>query len=83
VVYVTHRLIEVARELIQTGCTSLGVVFSSMGPAIPSAKSEVMLFSQKHERPSILIRIGSHVLPQTTILKYLGVFYDFGLKRSM
>jgi hypothetical protein len=34
VVYVTHRLIEVARGHIQTACTSLGVFFSSMGITI-------------------------------------------------
>jgi hypothetical protein len=82
VVYVTHKLIEVARGLIQTACTSLGVFFSSMGLTISSAKSEVMLFSRKHERPPILIRIGSHVLPQTTTFKYLGMFFDCGLRWS-
>jgi hypothetical protein len=41
-----------------------------------------MLFSPKHERPPILIRIGSHVLPQTTTFKYLGVFFDCGLRWS-
>jgi hypothetical protein len=46
VVYVTHRLIEVAFGLIQTACTSLGVFFSSMRLTISSSKSEVMLFSQ-------------------------------------
>jgi hypothetical protein len=67
VVHVTHRLIEVARGLIQTAFTSLGVFFSSMDILrIFSSKSEVMLFSLKHERPAILIRIGSHVLPQTS-----------------
>jgi hypothetical protein len=63
VVYATHRLIEVALGTIQTACTSLVVFFSSMGLKIFTAKSEVMLFSRKHEHPSILIRIGSHVLP--------------------
>jgi hypothetical protein len=37
-------------------------------------KSEVMLFSRKHERPPILIRIGPHVLSQATTFKYLGVY---------
>jgi hypothetical protein len=35
-VYVTHRLIGVARGLIQTARTSLGVFFSSMGLTISS-----------------------------------------------
>jgi hypothetical protein len=41
-----------------------------------------MLFSRKHEHPPILIRIGSHVLPQATTFKYLGVFFDCGLRWS-
>jgi hypothetical protein len=61
VVYVTHRLIEVARGLIQTACTLLGVFFSSMGLTISSAKSEYMLFSRKHEHLPILIRIGFYL----------------------
>jgi hypothetical protein len=76
VVFVAHRLIGVARELVQTACTSLGVFFSSVGLNISSSMPEVMLFSRKHERPPILIRIGSHVLPQATTFKYLGVFFD-------
>jgi hypothetical protein len=82
VVYVAHRLIRVARGLIQTACTSLSVFFSSVGLTISSSKSEVMLFSRKHERPPILIRIGSHVLPQATTFKYLGVFFDCALRWS-
>jgi hypothetical protein len=80
--YVAHRLIGVARGLIQTACTSLGVFFSSVGLTISSSKSEVMLFSRKHERPPILIRIGSHVLPQAMTFKYLGVFFDCALRWS-
>jgi hypothetical protein len=74
------RLIEVTRGLIQTAYTSLSVLFSSMGLTISYLKSEVMLFSRKHKRPPILIRIGSHVLPQATTFKYLGVFFDCGLR---
>jgi hypothetical protein len=77
VVYVAHRLIGVARGLIQTFCTSLGVFFSSVGLTISSSKSEV---SRKHERSPFLIRIGSHVLPQVTTFKYLEVFFDCGLR---
>jgi hypothetical protein len=35
-----------------------------------------MLFTRKHERPPILVRIG----PQTTCLKYLNIFVDAGLR---
>jgi hypothetical protein len=80
VVYVSHRLIEVTLGLAQTVC--LGVFFSSMGLTISFSKSKVMLFFRKHERPPILMRIRSHVLPQTTTFKYLGVFFDCVLRWS-
>jgi hypothetical protein len=63
VVYMAHRLFNLARELVQTACTSLNVFFSSMGLTISASKSEVMLFTRKHEHPPILVRIGSYVLP--------------------
>jgi hypothetical protein len=68
-----HRLFNVACGLAQTACTSLNVFFSSMGLTISASKSEVMLFTRKHER------IGSYVLPQTICFKYLGLFFDAGL----
>jgi hypothetical protein len=81
-VYVAHRLFNVARELVQTACTSLNVFFSSMGLTISASKSEVVLFTRKHKCPPILVRIGSYVLPQTTCFKYLGIFFDSGLRWS-
>jgi hypothetical protein len=71
-----HRLFNVTCELVQTACTSYKVLFSSMGLKLSASKSEVMLFTRKHERPPILVRIGSYVLPQTTFFKYMGMFFD-------
>jgi hypothetical protein len=82
VVYMAHRLFNVTRGLVQTACTSLNVFFSSMGLTISASKSEVMLFTTKHKRLPILVRIGSYVLPQTTCFKYLGIFLDSGLRWS-
>jgi hypothetical protein len=82
VVYMAHRLFNVARGLVQTACTSLNVFFSSMGQTISASKSEVMLFTRKHERSPILVRIGSYVLPQTICFKYLVIFFDAGLRWS-
>jgi hypothetical protein len=45
--------------MIQTACTSLNVFFSYMDQTISASKSEVILFTRKHERPPVLIRIGS------------------------
>jgi hypothetical protein len=59
---------------------SVALFFSSMALTISASKSEVMLFTRKHERLPILLRIGSYVLPQTTCFKYLVIFFDAGLR---
>jgi hypothetical protein len=64
--------------VVQTACTSLNILFSSMG----LTTSEALLFTRKHERPPILVRIRSYVLPQTTCFKYLGKFFDSGFPWS-
>jgi hypothetical protein len=55
VVYVAHRLLNVARGLVQTAFTSLNVFSSSMGLTISA-------------------------ISQTTCFKYLGIFFDAGLR---
>jgi hypothetical protein len=42
--------------------------------------SEVVLFYRKHLQPSVSIRIGGKLLPQSVSFKYLGVFFDSGLR---
>jgi hypothetical protein len=49
VVYMAHRLFNVARGIVQTACTSLNVLFSYIGLTISASKSEVMLFTRLHE----------------------------------
>jgi hypothetical protein len=58
--YMSHRLFNVARGLAQTG--------GSMGLTISASKLEVMLFTRKHERPPVLVRIGFYVLFQTILI---------------
>jgi hypothetical protein len=69
VVYMPHRLFDLVCGLVQTACTSLNVFFSSMSLTIFASKSEVVLIIKKHEHLSVLVRIGSYVLPQTTCFK--------------
>jgi ribonuclease HI len=80
VIYAAHRLLSVAHGLVQTALTALVVFFNSMGLSISASKSEVMLFSRKHQRPSLSIIIGSHTLPQAKTFKYLGVYFDEGMR---
>jgi hypothetical protein len=51
-----------------------------MGLTISASKSEVILFTRKHERPPIMVRVGSYVLPQTSCFKYLVTFFEAGLR---
>jgi hypothetical protein len=72
--YVDDLLVYMAHRLVN-------FFFSSMGLTISASKSEVILFTRKHERPPILLRIGAYyVLPQTTCFKYLGIFFDSELR---
>jgi hypothetical protein len=52
-----------------------------MGLKISASKSEVVLFTRKHESPpTTLVGVGSYVMPQTSYFKYLGIFFDAGLR---
>jgi hypothetical protein len=82
VVYSSHHVLQTACALVQTGCSSLSVFFSLLGLTISSTKSEVVLFSRKQLRPPVSIRIGGRLLPQVVSFKYLGLFFDAGLRRG-
>jgi ribonuclease HI len=82
VIYATHRLMEIARYLVQTACTALSVFFDIIGLTISSTKSETMVFSRKHTKPELRILVYGQHLPQTKEFKYLGVFFDCGLRWS-
>jgi hypothetical protein len=73
VVYMAHRLFSVANRLVQTACTSLNVFFSSMGLTISASKSEVNLFTRKHERPPIMVRVGSYA--SDVMFQIFGYFF--------
>jgi hypothetical protein len=51
-----------------------------IGLTISTTKSEVVLFSRKHLQPVVSIRVNGRLLPQSISFKYLGVFYDTGLR---
>jgi hypothetical protein len=77
VVYVTHRLIEVARGLIQTACTSLAVFFSSMGLTISSGSTQTKYVKRRClQRINLLKSVagvswGAH--PFCMLLLYRGL----------
>jgi hypothetical protein len=82
-VYFSHYIFENAStQTVQTAaaCSSLSVFFSMIWLTISASKSEVVLFSQEHLQPVVSIRVNGRLLPQSISFKYLGVFYDTGLR---
>jgi hypothetical protein len=71
VVFASHKIMEIARALVQTACSALSTV-----------KSEAMVFSRKHHKPDVTLWIHGRSLPQTKEFKYFGVFFDSGLRWS-
>jgi hypothetical protein len=58
------------------------VFFYMVGPTIYAGKSDAMVFSRKHHKPDLTLRIDGRSLPQTKEFKYFGVFFDSGLRWS-
>jgi hypothetical protein len=54
--------------------------FDMVGLKISVVKSEAMVFSRKHHKPDVTLWIDGKRLPQTKEFKYLGVFFDSGLR---
>jgi hypothetical protein len=64
VVYASHRIMEIARALVQTACSALKVLFFDMvGLTISVEKSEAMVFSRKHHKPDMTLWIDGRSLP--------------------
>jgi hypothetical protein len=51
-----------------------------VGLTISESKSEVVLFLRRRLQMVVSIRVNGKLLPQSINFKYLGVFYDTGLR---
>jgi hypothetical protein len=71
-----------ACALVQTACSALKFFFDMAGLTISAVKSEAMVFSRKHHKPDVTLCIYGRSMPQTKEFKYLGVFFDSGLRWS-
>jgi hypothetical protein len=80
VVYASHRIMEIARALVQTACSALKVFCDMVGLTISVVKFEAMVFFRKHHKPDVTLWIDRRRLLQTKEFKYLGVFFDCGLR---
>jgi hypothetical protein len=70
VVYASHRIREIARAFF----------VDMVGLTITAVHSKAMMFSRKHHKPDVTLWIDGRSLPQTKEFKYLGVFFDSGLR---
>jgi hypothetical protein len=80
--YDLHRIIKIARGLVQTACSALKVCFDMVGLTISAVKSEAMVFCRKDHKPDVTLWADERSLPQTKELKYFGVFFVCGLRWS-
>lgn len=49
---------------------------SNKGFQFSATKSEVMVFSRKHQNVKVKIKMGNHELKQVECFKYLGIILD-------
>jgi hypothetical protein len=56
--------------------------FDMVGLTISAVKYEAMVFCRKYHKPDVTLGIDARRLPQTKEFKYLGVFFDSGLRWS-
>jgi hypothetical protein len=59
---------------------SQGFFFDMVGLTISAVKSEATVFYRKHHKPDVTLWIDGRSLPQTKEFKYLGVFFNSGLR---
>jgi hypothetical protein len=70
VVYILGRHVEAVRDCLQTSLTRLMTWFGDLS----ANKSEMMVFSRKHENPQVSVRLGQIALRNE--FKYLGIIFD-------
>jgi hypothetical protein len=62
--YALHRIMEIARALVQTVCSALKVFFDMVGLKIFVVKFEAKVFNRKHRKPDVTLFIDRRSLPQ-------------------
>jgi hypothetical protein len=73
---ISIKHIEAVRDYLQTSLTRLMTWFGDLGLSLSANKSEMMIFSRKHENPQVLVRLGQTAFRNVTEFKYLGIIFD-------
>jgi hypothetical protein len=64
--YVSGKHVEAVKDCLQTSCTRQMTWFGDLGLSLSANKSEMMVFSRKHENPHVLVRLGQTALRNVT-----------------
>jgi hypothetical protein len=54
-VHASHRIMEIARALVQTACSVLKVYFNMVGLMISAVKSEALVLARIHHKPDVTL----------------------------
>lgn len=75
-VYIKGRNIKYMETQINKTVKNLNEWTSNKGFQFSATKSEVMVFSRKHQNVKVKIKMGNHELKQVECFKYLGIILD-------
>jgi hypothetical protein len=75
-VYISGKHVEAVRDSLQTSLTILMTWFGDLGLSLSANKSEMMVFSRKHENLQVSVRLGQTAPRNITEFKYLGIIFD-------
>lgn len=76
VVATTCRNYTSARNILQDSCNSLVAYFRRLGLNISATKTELMIFTWKHNVPNISLSLNGSEICCSSSFKYLGVYFD-------
>jgi hypothetical protein len=69
VVCISEKHVEADRDCLQTSLITLMTWFGDLGLSLSANKSEIMVFSKKHENPQVLVLLGQTALQNVTEFK--------------
>lgn len=76
VIYSTGKDASVLAKYIEETLQRLSEFFGGLGLSISPSKSELMVFSRKHQTPQPTIMLDGAALQNVTKFKYLGIMFD-------
>jgi hypothetical protein len=69
VVYISGKHVEAVKDSLQSSLTRSMTWFGDLELSLSANKSEIMVFSSKHENPLVLVRLGQTAPQNVTEFK--------------